>query len=477
MRFAGFIGPSYVSQSVNVDCQRCVNLYPELDELGTGKEHEVASLVGTPGLKLLATLGTGPVRATYLGSNGVLYAVSGNTLYSVSSSWVATSLGTLNTSTGFVSMADNGIQLVMVDGTYGYALTISNSTFAQITDPNFLGSTHVSFIDGYFIFNKPNSGEFYISDLNADTFNALNFALAEALPDNIVGHMAMLQSLYMFGTQSVEVYYDSGDTFPFSRIQGAVVQVGCSAPYSIAKLQNQLYWVGGDDTGSGIVYTMQGYQAVRISTPAVESVLRSIGSTNLALARAWAYQQAGHLFYVLNIPGATSTWVYDASTRLWHERTWLNLWSQERHRGDCHASAYGSNVVGDYQNGKLYSLDPSTYADNGTSIVRTRAAPHISKDMARVFHSRFQLDMEVGTGLDGTGQGTAPVAVLQWSDDGGHTWSNEHQASIGAIGQTKQRVIWRRLGASRDRVYRVVISDPVKVTLIGAEIDVAEGAA
>lgn len=473
-RFPGFIGPSYVSQSVNVDCQRCVNMYPEMDELGTGKEREVASLVATPGLRLLATL-IGPVRGLFFASTGILYAVGGNTLYSVSSSWVATSMGTLNTATGAVSMADNGIQLIVVDGASGYALTLSNNTFTQITDPNFLGADQVSYIDGYFIFNKPASGEFFISELNGDAFNALDIAFAEGLPDNIVGHVAMLQNLYIFGTQSVEVFYDSGDVFPFSRIQGAVLQVGCASAFSIAKLQNQLYWLGGDDTGSGIVYRMQGYQPQRISNPAVESAIKSAGASNISQARAWVYQDSGHLFYVLNVPGLSSTWVYDASTSLWHERTWLNLWSQERHRANCSASAYGVIVVGDYVNGNLYALESATLTDNGTSIVRTRTAPHASKDMKRVFHAALQLDMEVGVGLDGVGQGTDPMVILDWSDDGGHTFVNERTMSAGKIGATKSRVISRRLGASRDRVYRIRISDPVKVTLIGAELDIEEG--
>jgi hypothetical protein len=94
-----------------------------------------------------------------------------------------------------------------------------------------------------------------------------------------------------------------------------------------------------------------------------------------------------------------------------------------------------------------------------------------------VRHNSFQLDMEVGVGLDGTTQGTDPQVMLQWSDDGGHTWSNERWADIGKIGKRRTRVIWRRLGSSRDRVYRVMVSDPIKVVLIGAELDVEEGAA
>ncbi len=164
---------------------------------------------------------------------------------------------------------------------------------------------------------------------------------------------------------------------------------------------------------------------------------------------------------------------------MWHERSYQDAWTQKRHRADCHALAYGENVVGDYENGKLYALDPATYTDNGTAIVRERTSPHVTKELLNVFHTHFQLDMETGVGLDGasTTQGADPQAILQWSDDGGHSWSNEHMASAGVIGARKTRVIWRRLGSSRDRVYRVKISDPVKVVLIGADVGLEEGAA
>lgn len=479
MRFTGFIGPSYTASSVNVDCQRCVNLYPEMDPLGTGKEREVASLVGTPGLKLLATLPKTPIRGTYTSSTGVLFVVAGNSLYSVSSSYVATHLGDLNTSSGPVSMSDNGIDLVVVDGNGaagGYHYTFASSAYAQITDPNFLGADIVAYIDGYFIFNKPSSQAFYCSDLLAVTFTALNTATAEGSPDPLVGHIANNQGLYLFGSQSIEVFYDAGTTpCPFSRIQGMVYQVGCSAKFSIARMGGTIFFVGGDETGQGIVYAIQGGAPQRVSTPAIEAVIRSIGTTNLSGARAWVYQQSGHTFYCLNLPTTNSTWVYDASTSMWHERTYLGSWGLERHRADCSAVAYGLNVVGDYANGNLYALDPTVYNDNGVSVVRLRAAPHFSQDMVRIIHSFFQLDLEVGVGLS-TGQGQDPQVMLQWSDDGGHTWSNEKWTSCGAIGKTRTRVIWRRLGASRDRVYRVMISDPVKVTLIGAELGV-EGAA
>ena len=477
MRFPGFIGPSYTMQSVNIDCQRCVNLFPEINALGTGKEKEVASLVPTPGLRLLLTLTEGPIRGIFCASNGELYAVAGAKLYQISSSWVATLLGSLNTDTGPVSFADNGTTVFLVDGLNGFTYNMTTDTFAQVSDPDFFTADQVTYIDGYFVFNKSGTSQFFISGLNDVTFDPLDFASAEGSPDALIALMASNQSVFLFGPKSIEVFYNSGDAdFPFARMQGAVVDVGCAAPFSISKIAGSIYFLGGDANGSGIVYRMNGYQPQRISTPAIESVIRSLTSEEVEAVTAFTYQQGGHIFYCINLPGTLSTWVYDASTEFWHERTFLNLWSEERHRAEFHAVAFGVSVVGDYENGKIYQLDQDTLTDNGTPISRVRTAPHISENLNLIRHNKFQLDMETGVGINALTQGNDPQVMLSWSDDGGHSWSNEHWSDAGKIGKRLTRVIWRRLGMSRDRVYQIKITDPVKVVLIGAQIDVEGGA-
>jgi hypothetical protein len=458
-----------------VDCQRCINLYPETNEIGTGKAREVAALNSTPGLLLLQTIGLGPYRGLFYASNDILYAVVANKIYSVSSAWAATELGTLNSSEGQVSMADNGTSLVIVDGVSGYVVTLSGGAFVEITDPEFFPASHVGLMDGYFIFSRTDTGQFFISALNDTTFDALDIATAEGAPDNIIGLLVNNRDLWLAGTDTIEVWFNSGDAdFPFQRIQGAFIEVGLAAAFSLAKMQNTIYWLGQDKSGSGMVFEASGYQPKRISTHAIEQAIQ--GYSSLSDAVAWTYQQNGHFFYVLSFPTANTTWVYDATTSMWHERVYTNQGDFERHRAVCHAFAYGKHVVGDYENGKLFELSETTYSDNGSAITRQRITPHATQDTKRLFFKSFQVDMETGVGLDGTGQGTDPKLMLQFSDDGGHSWSNEKWADIGKIGKRLTRAIFRRLGQSRDRVFKVTITDPIKVTFIGAEVDVEEGA-
>jgi hypothetical protein len=475
MRFPGFIGPSYRLQSINVDCQRCLNLYPELTESGKGKEGEVLSLVGTPGLSLLLTLATSPIRGVYRTSTGVLFAVGGTKLYRISSAWAATEIGTLNSSAGFVSMADNGTTMFLVDGDDGYTHTLAGSSLTTVTDPDWMGATQVVYQDGYFIFLKPNSQQFYISALNDVDVDALDIASSEAQPDNLVSMISDHRELWMFNSNSIEVFFNSGNAdFPFERIQGAYIEHGCVAAFCTAKMNNQVFWIGQDENGAGIVYMARGYEPQRISTHAVELAIQSYG--DLSNTKAYCYQENGHDFYVLNFESADTTWVYDASTGLWHERAYNNNGVLERHRANFHSYVYSTHVVGDYENGKIYKLSSAVYSDAGDEITRMRIGPHASGGGNRIFYSKFQLDIETGVGLDGTTQGTDPQAMMQFSDDGGHTWSNEKWTTMGKIGQKKVRAKWERLGAARDRVFKVVITDPVKVTMIGADLEFEQGA-
>jgi hypothetical protein len=481
MRFPGFIGPSYTLSSVNYECQRTINMYPELNELGTGKDAEVGSLIGTPGLSLLASIGAGPHRGSWFTSTGVLYVVSGNTVYNVTSSWVATSVGTLQTSTGQVSMADNGYLngygvLVIVDGPNGYYVNLTTNILTQITDLQWLGSNLVSYQDGYFIFCAPNSNEFYLSDLNAITFTAPANATKDGYPDNVVSFLSSNRYLWLFGDQTTEIWYNSGNNLtPFEYIQGSFIQYGCAATFGSTKMANTVFWLGKDQTGNGIVFIANGQSPSRISTHAVELAFQSYSTISDAIA--WSYQENGHLFFVLTFPTANATWVYDTTSSLWHERASLSSGSLQRHRANTYTFAYNTHVVGDYVNGNLYSLTSNAYSDNGAPIVRQRVTPHLSKDMVNIFFQSFQLDIESGTGLDGIAQGTTPQVVLQWSNDGGHSWSNEIWTSFGKIGATRQRAIFRRLGHSRNRVFKVTITDPVKVVMMGAELHLEQGVA
>ena len=464
------LGQAYVARSVNAADNRMVNLFPEATP-ENGKD--AGFLNRAPGLRLLATLGTGPVRGLWQ-FNGYGYAVSGDTLYKIDSAWTATVLGTVS-GTGPVSMSDNGTQLFVACNPAGFIYNSSTNVFAQITDPDFAGAVTVGYLDGYFVFNQPNSQSIWVTQLlDGSSVDPLDFASAEGSPDGLVSIIIDHREAWLFGTNSVEVWYDAGNVdFPLERIQGAFNEIGCAAPYSVAKLDNGIFWLGADARGNGVVYRANGYTGQRVSTHAIEFAIQSYPTISDAIA--YTYQQEGHAFYVLIFPTGNATWVYDVATGAWHERAGFSNGQFMRHISNCQMSYNNEIVVGDYANGNIYAFDLDVYADNGAEqkwLRSWRALPSGQNNLTRTAQHVVQLDCESGVGLD-TGQGSNPQVMLRWSDDGGHTWSNEHWASMGGIGAYGTRVIWRRLGMTeklRDRVYEVSGTDPVKIAIIGAEL-------
>ena len=471
------LGSAYVARSVNAADNRMVNMFPEVVPEG-GKMP--AFLQRAPGLNFLQTVGDGPIRGLWAnqtsGSN--FYVVSGNTLYLLAGLTAAPQVLGYVTGAGPVSIADNGTQLFIACNPDSYIYNQSTGAFGQITDPDFPGAITVSYLDGYFVFNEPNSQKIWVTQLlDGTSIDPLDFASAEGSPDGVVAVLTDHRELWVFGTDTIEVWYNAGLTdFPLVRIQGAFNELGCAAPYSVAKMDNQIYWLGQDARGQGIVYRAAGYIGQRISTHAIEWQMQEYG--NLSEATAYTYQQDGHSFYVLNFPSADTSWVFDVATGAWHERAALENGEYARHRADNMCNFEGNIVVGDYQNGNIYTFDLTVFADNDEPqrwLRSWRALPTGQNNLKRTAQHSLQLDCETGVGLN-SGQGSDPQVMLRWSDDGGHTWSNEHWKSMGAIGQYGKRTIWRRLGMTmkiRDRVYEVSGTDPVRIYIMGAELGIS----
>lgn len=457
MQFPGFIGPSYTLKSTSTDTQRTVNLYPEVNESGAGKS--IAALIFTPGLRKLSTLGVGPSRGKFTASNGRAFAASGGTLYEITNPSSPVSRGSFLTTSGAVSMADNGVHLLCVDGFKGYTFKFSDNTFALISDPDFPVATYCAFQDQYLIVNDAETGNFFLSALSVATdWDGLDFAAAEAYPDKLIRPIDHNQQLILLGGQSTEGWFDSGDlAFPFSRIQGSVSGWGTESPDSFQALDNNVVGLMRDANGQGMLMRINNFSPVRVSTFAVENAIKA---GTLSGATSWSYLSAGHTFYCLNVPGLKSTWCLDVSNGQWHERQSAGA----RHRAENHCMVSGRHIVGDYQNGNLYELTDDADTDNGEPKVWMRRAPHVSRETKQIRHDEFILDANVGE--------SAKTVMLRQSSNGGKTWSSERWVSW-ALGEYGKRARWQRLGTARDRVYEV--SGEGNVTLNAAYIEAQAG--
>lgn len=461
----GLVGPSSQERSLPFNAQRTVNFYPVLDKMGK----EVAALYGTPGLSLFSTAGVGPIRGLYYTAGGRAFAVSGSKLYEISSAGLTTERGTLNSSTGAVSIEENGFQLGICDGTDFYIFTFATNVFAEVTDPQLPSpAATVTFIDGYFIINKGGTGEFYISALyDGTSWAALDFATAESSPDETKRVLNAVGVLWLLGTKTTEIWTNTGaSSFPFQRTAGGKMETGILAPLTAVAVDNSIFWVGADSYGAGVVFRAQGYTAQRISTNAIEKIIQAASSQEDMLA--YTYQEEGHVFYVLTGGGLPTTLVYDISTQLWHERAFLNVEGEfEQHLGNCGMFAFGKQLVGSRLNGEIYWMSQDFYSDNGNEIASERIYTYTSDENRRIRYNRLEIGFETGVGLQ-TGQGSDPVCTLSLSKDGARTWTDPQTAPIGRAGEYFTTVAFRRLGVAKSITFKLRITDPVKRVIVGS---------
>ena len=474
-----FVGPSYEAANPLQDAQRLVNWYTEFDDTAAAKN--VIALLGCPGLKKLDNTLTGEWRGFWVMPGNLLaYGVCGNQAcsiaYNPNGTLTVISLGTLLTNTGPVAIRDNGIGgvVVIVDGAYGYVYTALTMTFNRIIDPAFLGADKVCFIDGWLLFNKPSTQVFYTSPLYWDGVKAFDgsfYALKDTNTDNIVSMLETNRELWILGERSTEIWYDGGgQNFAFQRQGGTVLQMGCAAKHSVVRMGQGLIWLGRSERGESTIVMTQGYSYVPISTFPISYAIGRYTRTDDAFA--YYYSEDGHEFYVITFPTADATWCYDLTTKQWHSRASQdpNGTTLHRHRSSAYMNLSNNRIVGDYQNGKLYKLTRQVFDEDGTPLPAIRRTPHVwdGSDRKRTIGWQLQIEFIPGVGLQGK---AVPQVMLRISNDGGFTWSNERTTDIGAIGQTKRRAIWRQLGASRDRVYEVKITDPVVRDIVGASLE------
>jgi len=354
-------------------------------------------------------------------------------------------------------------------------LDLITNFFQLITAPAYpLDATHCTYQDGFVIVNNPSSnptGNFNISD-NRDALNwqALNFGNAESSPDAINALISTGKILWLFGLKSMECWYNSGASdFTFQRISGATSDIGCFAPYSLASISDNVFWLGSNEQGFGQIFMNQGYSPQAISTSAIDQEITTY--PNINDATGFCFQEGGHKFYLITFQEANKTWVYDLTTASWFEWAYTDFQFNVdgKYLGNAFAFFNGKNYVSDSTSGNIYEVDSKTLSDNENPMKCLRNSPHLINSMDRVYYLAFQIDMETGVGAT-NGDDSNPQAQLRWSDDGGHTWSNQAFQDIGLIGEYSTRVKFNRLGQARTRIFELTITEAIKITLLNAYI-------
>jgi len=432
-----------------VNGSRLLNLYPEIQPKGSKVP---VVLHHTPGQYKFCSLPTAPIQGLQV-MDDVLYAATSSKLYRIDWRGSYTELGDIVCNSK-ASMATNGIHIVLVNGQRGYAYSLTDGVYSLAGEGWYPANT-VTHQDGYFIFNRRSTGQFFLSGLLSTEFDALDYATAEAAPDDTKAIISDQRSLWLFGSQSTEIWYNNAGEFPFQRIQGAYIEKGIAGPYSAVKMDNGIFFLGND----GVVYRTNGYTIQRVSSHDVESEFLS---GKISDAEAYSYTESGHVFYVLTLPSQNKTVAYDAAAGLWAERGHS---IHGRHNAQCYAFCYGKHLIGDFQSGDIFALDNQAYTDNGDIIEREAIAPVLHNNQNRV--SMYGLEIEIGCPGRKLESGGSAKVSMQFSDNNGKTWSSVRTRDIVSNGNKQKRVKFGPLGQFMNRNIRIRVTDPVPVAIAG----------
>ena len=361
-------------------------------------------------------------------------------------------------------------------------ITLNIPQFGQLNDPGLpLNPSRLSFIEGWFLINQQNSRQF---QTNGPTPYTIMFppsfnAQKDSSSDNLVTMYENNREEWLIGERTSEVWVNQGGTnFAFVRLPGVGPQIGCAAQHSITRAGDKLVWLGRNEQGENVVVMQDGYSWKRVSSHGVEHAIASYPVVSDAIG--FAYQEEGHLFYILTFPTADVTWCLDVTTlemagpgMAWHQRASWNASTGQYHRfrGNCYMNFGDVRLVGDFATGQIHQMSRQFYTDAGNILRCARRTPHVWNidKRTRLFFSSVQVEFTPGVGLQ-FGQGSNPQAMLRWSNDGGFTWSNEHWTSIGKAGLTRFRAIWRMLGSARDRVWELCYTEPTPRDIIGSTL-------
>ena len=424
--------------------EEIINLFAEVQSPNAKK---TVTLLGTSGVKEYLTLPSNILGQSVF--NGELFIVTSSKLYKIKYNSVH-ELGDVEFPIDQqVYFANNGVHLVLTNGRSFYYT--EDDGVQEITHTFYQSSSFVTYQDGYFIFTKAESGEFFISKLYSVDFLGTDYATAESLPDKLLRVVSLNQQLWLIGEYSVEVWYNSGGLdFPFSRIGGATSKIGCLDANTIQIVDNSLMFLGSN----GSVYKTRGYTPTVVSNIKVTTEV----SRQENKLTTGAYTEEGHSFYLLHLKDQTL--VFDTLTSLWHTRqSNLSRWIVN------YPLNLGTTIYAVKDN-KLLKVGLEYPMELEENIMRTMVFPPINKGVEAFIISAFTLDVQVGKSLINKER----FAYLSVSKDGGETYRFEHSKSIGKVGEFLKKVTWRQLGRGINFVLKVSIIADVQIKIVGGHI-------
>lgn len=456
-------GGEFRDKSGPVSNQITRNFWPRIvDDSITKNKYILDSWVGQT---LFGTCDHGKGRGTFF-HNSILYRVCGNALYSVDSAGVHTYLGIIPGDDKCIFDAMGTSLIIVADRR---VFVWDGATLTENTDPDLESPDSVTVINNQALYDGE-GGRFGVSNVGDPlSIDGLSYATAESRADNLVRVYAFDQSVYMLGDLTIEQWWNSGvGKPPFDRVQGGIIEKGIASLHGVANSVDFLYVFGNDRK----LYKIKGSTAVPVTDSALVTIFE--GFTTVSDVIVWCMDLRDKNFTVITFPTENKTYVLPDGGQ-WFE--WSSGVDGGRNIANSYVKAYHKNLVEDYRNGNIYELNFESYTENGNTIVRQRDSAPLAGIMfgvpgKTVAMNKFVLNIQTGVGLL-SGQGSDPVVMLSYSDDGGETFSTERWATIGKMGKFKWKAEWNNLGSFDERIIRIRTSDPVYYCIrdAGAEME------
>jgi len=426
-----------------------------------------------------SSIGANPSRGMWAVntlSTPLVFTVHGSTLYSLNNAAILSSIGTINTSSGDVSMVDDGTFLVLVDGVNGWVYNMKTPAgLNKIVDGNFTTTPQtVTWQDNYFIVTAKSGRQWQLSQISPSVdptvWPAVQINFTGAGPSQIQAGLADHSVMELFSNETTEFWQDAGNPdFPYASIPGSAQEYGLTSAWSLCKYDNSLAGLFKNKMGESNVSRMAGFRLQKLSTAELDFIIN--GYTSVADAEGFGYMLGGHPMLQMGFPTAGKTWEFDGLSKAWGERQDTN---GNRYWAHKFANFQTKRLVSDFRNGNIYFIDNTVFTDYGSIAPMEVWSKHIWNDNKYITINQLQVDMETGVGVT-SGQGSNPQIMLDISKDGGQTFTSIAWASMGALGQYTQRVMWRRLGRARDWILKLRITDPVKRVLVDASAEMVGG--
>lgn len=450
------LGTSYNKRIVGkLPPVRVVNRYVEATQ---SNQVSGVAILPRPGLAPRFQDGAGPIRGIYREPGlfgGDRFVVSGSSLYRNGALIAGTIAGS-----DLIRWAGTDVVATLFLCAGGVLYSYNGTVLAPVVVPDGLPVSDVAEINGFILVQIQGLGRRYFIQPGAIVIDPLDFFTAESSPDASVATVTTASQAYLIDQKSTEVWLPTGSAdLPFQRYEGHTSTRGATSRDAVVSFDNTIFFVGEDSEQGRIVYRYSDVPQ-RISDNVIEERLRLSGAALTAIA----FIIDGHAFYMWS--GSEGTFAFDVSTQTWCE--WGSHGFDRFRAHVCSAAAGSEILLGDMDSNNIYTLDPSRGNDNGDPILRVVGGglPTITRQQV----DSLWVQCNTGASLD---PDYRPVMRARSSKDGGNTWGDEREASLGSTGQYNKRVIWRMWGqyGSPGFLFEIIDSDNVQTTLQYATVN------